>query len=108
MPAQLLRLRKANTIYRAVKDSKKDPNSYSTFQGKLNIENNGKNRRKISVKIEVEAPLDAVLNKLIGFEKLADFIPRLALCQLLERRENYARLYQANRVTLLREHTIKL
>ncbi|GLJ30437.1 hypothetical protein SUGI_0602510 [Cryptomeria japonica] len=94
MPTQLLRLRKANTIYRAVKDSKEDPNLYSTLQGKLRIENNGKNQRKISAKIEVESPLDAVLNVLTGFEKLADFIPRLALCQLLERRENYARLYQ--------------
>ncbi|GLJ43339.1 hypothetical protein SUGI_0900230 [Cryptomeria japonica] len=94
MPAQSLGLRKANTVYRAVKDSKEDPNSYSTFQGELRIKNNGKNRRKISSKIEVQAPLDAVLNVLTDFEKLVDFIPRLALCPLLERQENYAKLYQ--------------
>ncbi|GLJ45235.1 hypothetical protein SUGI_0952120 [Cryptomeria japonica] len=81
MSSQLLRLRKGNTIYRAVKDSKEDPNSYSTLQGKLSIENNGKNQRKITTKIEVESPLDAILNVLIVFEKLANFIPGLALCQ---------------------------
>ncbi|GLJ19337.1 hypothetical protein SUGI_0348360 [Cryptomeria japonica] len=122
MPAQLLRSRKVNTIYRAVKDSKEDPNSYSTFQGdalsvksagdeeawiedvediELSIENNGKNSRKISAKIEVQAPLDAVWNILTDYEKLADFIPGLALCQLLERRENYARLYQVGQQNLV-------
>ncbi|GLJ07020.1 hypothetical protein SUGI_0055650 [Cryptomeria japonica] len=106
MPVELLRLRKANTIYRAMKDSKEDLNLYSTFQGdalsdqsvedeeawiedvediKLNIENNEKNSRKKSAKIEVQAPLDAVWNVLTDYEKLVDFIPRLALCQLLER-----------------------
>lgn len=60
----------------------------------LKIEKSGKNSRRITAKIEVEAPLDAVWNVLTDYERLADFIPGLAVCQLLERRENGARLLQ--------------
>nr|ABK22866.1 unknown [Picea sitchensis] len=48
----------------------------------------------VDLKIEVEAPLDAVWNVLTDYERLADFIPGLAVSQLLERRENGARLLQ--------------
>lgn len=60
----------------------------------LKIEKSGKNSRRITAKIEVEAPLDAVWNVLTDYERLADFIPGLAVSQLLERRENGARLLQ--------------
>lgn len=60
----------------------------------LKIEKSGKNSRRITATIEVEAPLDAVWNVLTDYERLADFIPGLAVSQLLERRENGARLLQ--------------
>lgn len=60
----------------------------------LKIEKSGKNSRRITAKIEVEAPLDAVWNVLTDYERLADFIPGLTVSQLLERRENGARLLQ--------------
>lgn len=60
----------------------------------LKIEKSGKNSRRITAKIEVEAPLEAVWNVLTDYERLADFIPGLAVSQLLERRENGARLLQ--------------
>lgn len=60
----------------------------------LKIEKSGKNSRRVTATIEVEAPLDAVWNVLTDYERLADFIPGLAVSQLLERRENGARLLQ--------------
>lgn len=60
----------------------------------LKIEKTGKNSRKITATIEVEAPLDAIWNVLTDYERLADFIPGLAVSQLLERREKGARLLQ--------------
>lgn len=60
----------------------------------LKIEKTGKNARKITATIEVEAPLDAIWNVLTDYERLADFIPGLAVSQLLERREKGARLLQ--------------
>eukprot|EP01018_Ginkgo_biloba_P008495 Gb_11320 [translate_table: standard] len=62
----------------------------------LRIEKLGKNSRRISATIEVDAPLDAVWNVLTDYERLADFIPGLAVSQLLERRENGARLLQVH------------
>lgn len=67
----------------------------------LKIEKFGKNSRRITAKIEVEAPLDAVWNVLTDYERLADFIPGLAVCQLLERRENGARLLQIGEQNLV-------
>lgn len=67
----------------------------------LKIEKSGKNSRRITAKIEVEAPLDAVWNVLTDYERLADFIPGLAVSQLLERRENGARLLQIGEQNLV-------
>ncbi|MED6147573.1 hypothetical protein PIB30_045054 [Stylosanthes scabra] len=54
----------------------------------------GKNSRRIQSRISVDAPLDTVWSILTDYERLADFIPSLAVSQLLQKSENYARLLQ--------------
>ncbi|XP_027769980.1 uncharacterized protein LOC107024517 isoform X2 [Solanum pennellii] len=58
------------------------------------IEKMGKNRRRIRSKIVVKASLQSVWEVLTDYERLADFIPGLAVCQLLEKEPNFARLLQ--------------
>lgn len=58
------------------------------------IEEIGKNSRRIRSRIAIEASLQTVWNILTDYEKLADFIPGLAVSQLLERRDNFVRLFQ--------------
>ncbi|PRQ45015.1 putative START-like domain-containing protein [Rosa chinensis] len=60
----------------------------------LEIEKTGANCRRIRSEIGIEAPLATVWNLLTDYERLADFIPGLAVCQLLQKSENYARLFQ--------------
>ncbi|CAM6128233.1 unnamed protein product [Calypogeia fissa] len=60
----------------------------------VQIEKLGNNSRKIVAKITIEAPLDNVWAILTDYEHLADFIPGLAVNELLEKRHNGARLYQ--------------
>lgn len=67
----------------------------------LRIEKTGKSSRRITSTIEVEAPLEAVWNVLTDYERLADFLPGLAVSQLLERRENGARLLQIGQQNLV-------
>ncbi|MED6131059.1 hypothetical protein PIB30_006383 [Stylosanthes scabra] len=54
----------------------------------------GKNSRRIQSRISVDASLDTVWSILTDYERLADFIPSLAVSQLLQKGENYARLLQ--------------
>ncbi|XP_006365452.1 uncharacterized protein [Solanum tuberosum] len=58
------------------------------------IEKMGKNRRRIRSKVAVKASLHSVWKVLTDYERLADFIPGLAVCQLLEKEPNFARLLQ--------------
>ncbi|XP_057733568.1 uncharacterized protein LOC130948731 isoform X1 [Arachis stenosperma] len=60
----------------------------------------GKNSRRIESRISVNASLDAVWSILTDYERLADFIPGLAVSQLLEKGENYARLLQIGQQNL--------
>ncbi|XP_004288661.1 PREDICTED: uncharacterized protein LOC101296612 isoform X2 [Fragaria vesca subsp. vesca] len=60
----------------------------------IEIEKTGRNCRRIRSEIGIEAPLATVWNLLTDYERLADFIPGLAVCQLLHKSENYARLFQ--------------
>ncbi|XP_055817991.1 uncharacterized protein LOC129887062 isoform X2 [Solanum dulcamara] len=60
----------------------------------IEIEKLGKNRRRIRSKIAVKASLQNVWKVITNYERLADFIPGLAVCQLLEKEPNFARLLQ--------------
>ncbi|KAL8460155.1 hypothetical protein ACS0TY_031894 [Phlomoides rotata] len=60
----------------------------------IEIEKTGKNSRRIHSKVAVQASLQTVWEILTDYERLADFIPGLAVSQLLEKREKFARLFQ--------------
>ncbi|CAO2181604.1 unnamed protein product [Urochloa humidicola] len=55
-----------------------------------------RNRRVVRARVRVDAPLEAVWATLTDYEGLADFIPGLAECRLLQRdpSQGFARLYQ--------------
>ncbi|RDX58661.1 hypothetical protein CR513_62001, partial [Mucuna pruriens] len=53
-----------------------------------------KNSRRIQSRISIQAPLSAIWSILTDYERLADFIPGLAVSQLLQKGHNYARLLQ--------------
>ncbi|XP_038708749.1 uncharacterized protein LOC120003750 isoform X1 [Tripterygium wilfordii] len=67
----------------------------------IEIERLGKRTRRIRAKIAIEASLDTIWDILTDYEKLADFIPGLAVSQLVEKREKFARLYQIGQQNLL-------
>ncbi|XP_078446571.1 polyketide cyclase / dehydrase and lipid transport protein [Wolffia australiana] len=60
----------------------------------------GLNRRRVGARISVDAPLEAVWAVLTDYEGLADFLPGLAVCQLLQKAEGFARLYQVGQQDL--------
>ncbi|KAM1114708.1 hypothetical protein ACFX13_048231 [Malus domestica] len=60
----------------------------------IEIEKTGNNCRRIRLEIGIEAPLNTVWNLLTDYERLADFIPGLAVCQVLDKTDGYARLLQ--------------
>ncbi|KAG8367737.1 hypothetical protein BUALT_Bualt16G0104000 [Buddleja alternifolia] len=60
----------------------------------IEIEKPGKNSRIIRSKVVVQASLQTVWDILTDYERLADFIPGLAVSKLLEKRDNFARLFQ--------------
>lgn len=62
----------------------------------IEIEKIGKNKRRIRSKIQVDATLQHVWDVLTDYEKLSDFIPSLAVNQLLEKRDKFARLFQVH------------
>ncbi|KAJ6873174.1 hypothetical protein NC651_032134 [Populus alba x Populus x berolinensis] len=53
-----------------------------------------KNSRRIRSKISINASLDTVWKILTDYEKLADFIPGLAVSKLIDKKDKFARLYQ--------------
>ena len=55
-----------------------------------------KNSRRIRSKISINASLDTVWKILTDYEKLADFIPSLAVSKLIDKKDKFARLYQVN------------
>ncbi|CAD6234518.1 unnamed protein product [Miscanthus lutarioriparius] len=53
-----------------------------------------RNRRLVRARVRVHAPLEAVWATLTDYEGLADFIPGLSECRLLDQHDGFARLYQ--------------
>ncbi|CAK9165929.1 unnamed protein product [Ilex paraguariensis] len=66
----------------------------------IEIEKIGNNRRRIRSQIVVQASLQTVWDVLTNYERLADFVPGLAVSQLLEKRHNFARLFQIGQQNL--------
>lgn len=60
----------------------------------IEIKKLGSNSRRIRSKVEIDGSLDTVWSILTDYEKLADFIPGLAVSQLVEKKDNCARIYQ--------------
>ncbi|KAL2502236.1 uncharacterized protein Fot_36084 [Forsythia ovata] len=60
----------------------------------IEIEKTGKNSRRIRSKVTMQASLEAVWGILTDYERLADFVPSLAVSRLLEKSDNFARLFQ--------------
>lgn len=52
------------------------------------------NRRRIRSRVRVDAELSTLWRVLTDYDGLANFLPSLAVSQLLEKREKFARLYQ--------------
>ncbi|CAL9161683.1 unnamed protein product [Musa hybrid cultivar] len=59
-----------------------------------------KNRRRIQSRVRVNADLESVWSVLTDYEGLADFIPSLAVSQLLDKKDKFARLYQVGQQNL--------
>ncbi|KAG6575162.1 hypothetical protein SDJN02_23885, partial [Cucurbita argyrosperma subsp. argyrosperma] len=66
----------------------------------IQIEKLGNNSRRIYSRIGIDASLQTVWNILTDYEKLADFIPGLALSQLIFKTGNHARLFQVGQQNL--------
>lgn len=66
----------------------------------VEIEKISKNRRRIRSKIAVEASLQTLWGILTDYDRLADFIPGLAVSQVLDKRKNFARLLQIGQQNL--------
>ncbi|XP_044493264.1 uncharacterized protein LOC123216767 isoform X2 [Mangifera indica] len=66
----------------------------------IEIKKLGRNSRRIRSKIEIAASLDTVWNILTDYEKLVDFIPGLAVSELVEKRDNFARIFQIGQQNL--------
>lgn len=66
----------------------------------IQVEKIANNRRRIQSRVSIQASLDTVWNILTDYEGLADFIPSLTVSQLLEKRENFARLLQIGQQNL--------
>ncbi|XP_077221852.1 uncharacterized protein LOC143855632 [Tasmannia lanceolata] len=78
--------------------SSSDSESVSEVETK--IEKIRRNAIRIRSRIRIEAGLETVWNLLTNYEGLADFIPGLAVCRLLEKGENFAKLYQVGQQNL--------
>ncbi|GAV75511.1 Polyketide_cyc domain-containing protein [Cephalotus follicularis] len=59
-----------------------------------------RNSRRIRSIIAIDASLDTVWDILTDYEKLADFIPGLAVSKLVEKKDNFALLYQIGQQNL--------
>ena len=60
----------------------------------IEIVKTGNNSRRIRSKVRIQASLQAVWDILTDYEGLADFIPGLAVSKLLEKTDNFVRLFQ--------------
>ncbi|XP_051140898.1 uncharacterized protein LOC127258191 [Andrographis paniculata] len=78
------------------------PPSYESYGDgvEIAVEKIGRNQRRIRSKVAVQASLQTVWDILTDYERLADFIPGLAVSQLLEKGEKFARLFQVGEQNL--------
>ncbi|XP_042373117.1 uncharacterized protein LOC121967138 isoform X3 [Zingiber officinale] len=70
----------------------------------IEVENVGEHknrRRRIQSRIRVNAELDTVWSVLTDYEGLAGFIPSLAVSQLLDKKDKFARLFQVGQQDLV-------
>lgn len=70
------------------------PSNSDSHGIEIEIEKTGNNTRRIRSRVGVQASLQVVWDILTDYERLADFIPGLAVSKLLEKRDNFARLFQ--------------
>ncbi|XP_038970611.1 uncharacterized protein LOC113463225 isoform X2 [Phoenix dactylifera] len=90
-----------------------DPDSVSGDDGgdgsfEIEIEKlEKKNGRRIRARIRVEADLETVWSVLTDYDGLADFIPNLAVSQLIEKKDKFARLYQIDNDMCKDEETME-
>ncbi|XAR64520.1 hypothetical protein NMG60_11008242 [Bertholletia excelsa] len=81
-------------------DDESDDSELLTIYGgednsvEIEIENIGHNSRRIRSRIAINSSLRTVWDILTDYERLPEFIPGLAISQLLEKRDNFARLFQ--------------
>ncbi|KAI3839206.1 hypothetical protein MKX03_032836 [Papaver bracteatum] len=66
----------------------------------IEIEEIGKNSRRIRSRVGIDASLETIWGILTDYERLADFIPGLAVSKLLEKGESFARLFQIGQQSL--------
>lgn len=60
----------------------------------VGIEVVGRNMRRISSRVAIEADLHTVWNVLTDYERLVEFIPGLAVSRVIEKKDNFARIFQ--------------
>lgn len=60
----------------------------------------GKRSRRVECSILINASLSTIWEVLTDYERLADFIPGLAVSRLLDKRDKYARLFQIGKQDL--------
>jgi len=64
----------------------------------------GKRSRRVESSILIKASLSTIWEVLTDYERLADFIPGLAVSRLLDKRDKYARLFQVYAAANLSSH----
>ncbi|PQQ12083.1 uncharacterized protein Pyn_01553 [Prunus yedoensis var. nudiflora] len=98
--AQCSSSNKFDSAFLSQDDEDDDDDQAVSEDGDGDIEKTGNNCRRIRSEIGIEAPLNTVWNLLTDYERLADFIPGLAVCRLLHKTDNYARLFQIGQQNL--------
>ncbi|KAG6424284.1 hypothetical protein SASPL_114699 [Salvia splendens] len=79
-------------------DGKYTKEDYDSIE--IEIVKTGTNSRRIRSKVRIQASLEAVWDILTDYEGLADFIPGLAVSKLLEKTDNFVRLFQIGQQNL--------
>uniref|UniRef100_A0A2P2MZG8 Uncharacterized protein MANES_01G236200 n=1 Tax=Rhizophora mucronata TaxID=61149 RepID=A0A2P2MZG8_RHIMU len=67
----------------------------------IGIKKLGNYSRRIRSEIVIDASLETIWNLLTDYERLADFIPGLAVSKLIDKKDNFARLYQIGQQNLV-------
>ncbi|KAJ4727957.1 Polyketide cyclase / dehydrase and lipid transport protein [Melia azedarach] len=67
----------------------------------IQIEKLGNNSRRIRSQIEIDASLDTVWNIMTDYENLTDVFPALTVSQVVEKKDNYVRIFQIGQQKVL-------